>query len=121
MTDLQRVFTHDDALDDELRDGLSVGKGGVPQPPLDVFAEGGQVRDHLPRVRPLLTQLLDVLQLQRQGLALIGQMSAALREFVKSQYTDLVGIQKALIGLGQTAQALMNGIRQERPTWPTWR
>ena len=119
MTDLQRVFTHDDALDDELQDGLSVGKGGVPQPPLAAFAEGGQVRDHLPRIRPLLTQLLDVLQ--RHGLALIDQMSAALREFVKSQYTGLVGIQKALSGLVQTAQALMNGIRQERPTWPTWR
>ena len=55
MTDLQRVFTHDDALDDELQDGLSVGKGGFPQPPLDAFAEGGQVRDHLPRVCPSLT------------------------------------------------------------------
>jgi putative transposase len=40
MADLQTAVADDDALDDELQDGLFVGERGLVQPGLDAFAEG---------------------------------------------------------------------------------
>ena len=40
MADLQTAVADDDALDDELQDGLFVGERGLGEPGLDAFAEG---------------------------------------------------------------------------------
>ena len=47
MADLQRVFTDDDTLDDELQDRLAFGERGLPQASPDALAKGGEVRQHL--------------------------------------------------------------------------
>jgi putative transposase len=53
MADLQCVFSDDDALDDELKDGLPLGKRGVLQSCRDAFAKGGEACHHLPRLGAL--------------------------------------------------------------------
>ena len=53
MADLQCVFSDDDALDDELEDGLPLGKRGVLQSCRDAFAKGRQACHHLPRLGAL--------------------------------------------------------------------
>jgi hypothetical protein len=53
MADLQCVFFNDDALDDELEDGLQLGKRGVLQSCRDAFAKGCQACHHLPRIDAL--------------------------------------------------------------------
>jgi len=48
MTDLQAVLVDDDALDDELQDGLLVGEGCIVEPCAYPIAEGSQVgHEHL--------------------------------------------------------------------------
>ena len=47
MTDLQRVFVNDDAVDDELQDGLALAEVGVLKPPANAPAERLQARQHL--------------------------------------------------------------------------
>ena len=47
MTDLQAVIMNDDAVDDELQDGLFVGEGGLVQPAADAFAQGRQISQNL--------------------------------------------------------------------------
>ena len=46
MADLQAALVHDDALDDELQNRLSVGKARLPQAAEHTLAEGGQVAQH---------------------------------------------------------------------------
>jgi hypothetical protein len=46
MADLQAAIVHDDALDDELQDGLLVGKARLIEPAADAIAEGGQIMEH---------------------------------------------------------------------------
>ncbi len=46
MADLQAAFMDDDALDDELQDGLLVGKARLVEPAADALAEGGEVLEH---------------------------------------------------------------------------
>jgi putative transposase len=46
MADLQAAFVHDDALDDELQDGLLVGEARRIEAAADAIAEGGQVVEH---------------------------------------------------------------------------
>jgi hypothetical protein len=53
MADLQCVFSDDDALDDELQDGLPLGKRGVLQSCRDAFTKGRQACHHLPRLSAL--------------------------------------------------------------------
>jgi hypothetical protein len=53
MADLQCVFSDDDALDDELQDGLPLGKRGILQSCRDAFAKGRQACHHLPRLGAL--------------------------------------------------------------------
>jgi hypothetical protein len=53
MADLQCVFSDDDALDDELQDGLPLGKRGILQSCRDAFAKGSQACHHLPRLGAL--------------------------------------------------------------------
>lgn len=43
MADLQAVLVDDDALDNELQDGLLLGERGVVQPAAHAFAERSQV------------------------------------------------------------------------------
>jgi putative transposase len=49
MADLQTIFMNDDALDDELQDGLLIRKGRVVQPSTDPLTECRQVGQHLLR------------------------------------------------------------------------
>ena len=46
VADLQAAFVDDDALDDELQDGLLVGKARLVEAAADPVAEGGQVMQH---------------------------------------------------------------------------
>ena len=46
MADLQAALVHDDALDDELQNRLSVGKARLPEAAAHTLAEGGQVAQH---------------------------------------------------------------------------
>src|SRR3954470_10629029 len=46
MADLQAVLVHDDALDDELQNRLSVGKARLPEAAAHTLAEGGHVAQH---------------------------------------------------------------------------
>jgi hypothetical protein len=43
MADLQAALVHDEALDDELQDGLLVGERGVVEPAADALAEPCQI------------------------------------------------------------------------------
>src|SRR3954470_3436910 len=43
MPDLQTALVHDDALDDELQDGLLVGKRSIIEPAADALAECAEV------------------------------------------------------------------------------
>lgn len=47
MADLKAVIMDDDALDNELQDGLLIGEGGLVQPSANALAERRQVRQHL--------------------------------------------------------------------------
>jgi putative transposase len=47
MADLQAVVMNDDALDDELQDGLLVGEGGIVQSFPNTLAEGRQLSHDL--------------------------------------------------------------------------
>ena len=46
VADLQTVLADDDALDDELQDGLLIGKACLVEAAADPVAEGGQVMQH---------------------------------------------------------------------------
>src|SRR4051794_22527802 len=46
MADLQAALVHDDALDDELQNRLSVDKARLPEAAAHTLAEGGQVAQH---------------------------------------------------------------------------
>ena len=54
MADFQRVLPHDNALDQQFRDGALVGERGVLQPAADPLAEPRQVAEHGLGVRPLV-------------------------------------------------------------------
>ena len=43
MADLQAALMHDEALDDELQNGLPVGKGGALQAIMDALGEGSHI------------------------------------------------------------------------------
>src|SRR5215212_9840575 len=54
MADLQTVLMNDDALDDELQDGLLVGEAGLVQAVVQARAERGEVGCHRLRFDPAL-------------------------------------------------------------------
>jgi hypothetical protein len=55
MADLQAALMHDDALDDELQDGLLVSHRSVVKPAADALAECSEVSQHGLRLRLLAT------------------------------------------------------------------
>ena len=54
MADLQTVLMNDDALDDELQNGLLVGKAGLVQAAVQAGAERGEIGCHRLRLDPAL-------------------------------------------------------------------
>src|SRR3954449_11510640 len=54
MADLQTVLMNDDALDDELQNGLLVGEAGLVQAAVQAAAERGEVGCHYLRLDPAL-------------------------------------------------------------------
>ena len=72
MPDLQAALVNDDALDDELQDGLLVGERGIFQPTVHAFAEGRQVRHDLPRPGMLPVQIVLLRELAFERAALLG-------------------------------------------------
>jgi putative transposase len=54
MADLQCVFADDNPFDDELQNGLTIGKCGCLQASPDALAKGGEIRQHLLGMSALL-------------------------------------------------------------------
>ena len=73
MADLQAALMHDEALDDELQNGLPVGKGGALQAIMDALGEGSHVGQNLLGLGTLSTELKLLFLLLLQGSALVGR------------------------------------------------
>ncbi len=75
MVDLQRVFVDDDALDDELQDGLALAEVGILEPRADPLAERGHVCQHRLGTNTLLGQAAMLVALLRGSPVLLGDRS----------------------------------------------
>ena len=84
MADLQAVLMHNDALNDELQNGLSVGKGGLLQAITDALGEGGNICQDLLGLSMLLAELKVLLLLLLQGSALFGELLTPIGQFLEA-------------------------------------
>jgi hypothetical protein len=105
MADLQAVLMHDDALNDELQNGLPVGKGGVLQAITDPLGEDGNIGQNLLGLSMLLAELNVLLLLPLQGSALVGKLLTPIGQFLQAEDPGLIGVDQPSIGLVQTRQA----------------
>jgi hypothetical protein len=104
MADLQAVFVNDDALDDELQDGLLVGKARRVETAADAVAEGGQVIQHRLGLDLLAAELLLLDTLLLEACALLGQRAPSFGEFLKADRLGLIGIDQPPIGAGEPVE-----------------
>ena len=104
MADLQAVFVNDDALDDELQDGLLVGKARRVETATDAVAEGGQVIQHRLGFDLLIAELLLLDTLLLEACALLGQRASSFGEFLKADRLGLIGIDQPPIGVGEPVE-----------------
>ena len=105
MADLQAVLMHNDALNDELQNGLSVGKGGLLQAITDALGEGGNICQDLLGLSMLLAELKVLLLLLLQGSALFGELLTPIGQFLEAEDPGLIGVDQPSIGLVQARQA----------------
>jgi hypothetical protein len=95
----------DDALDDELQDGLLVGERGVVEPAAHARAERRQVRQDLAGLGPLLAWAALLVQLPAQGAALVGQLPPPLGQLLQADHLRLVGVEQPVVGARQALEA----------------
>jgi hypothetical protein len=93
MTDLQAAVVNDDAVDDQLQESLPVLKRGIVQPDLNPLAERPQIGHHRLSLAPLVAQATLLLELKIQGMTLVGQLPAAVLQFLQADHFRLVSIQ----------------------------
>jgi len=117
MTDLQAAVVNDDAVDDQLQESLPVLKRGILQPDLNPLAERPQIGHHRLSLAPLVAQATLLLELKVQGMTLVGQLSAAVLQFLQADHLRLVSIQQAPVAPRQPVQTgpkLALGLRSTR-------
>src|SRR5512143_1243293 len=105
MADLQAIGVDDDALDDELQEGLFVGQRGLPQACLDARAKGHKALQSLFGPGALLAQPTLLILLAFEGVALLGDLLTALGQLRQADDPGLVGVQQARIGAPEPLQA----------------
>src|SRR3954469_3783494 len=104
MVDLQRVFVDDDALDDELQDGLALAEVGLLEPRADPLAERGNVRQHRLDANALVGQAAVLVALLRGGLLLLGDRPAPLGQLLEADHLGLVGLEQPPVGPRQAVE-----------------
>src|SRR3954469_9195107 len=104
MVDLQRVFVDDDALDDELQDGLALAEVGILEPRADPLAERGHVRQHRLDANALFGQVAVLVALLRGGLVLLGDRPAPLGQLLEADHLGLVGLEQPPAGPRQAVE-----------------
>jgi hypothetical protein len=117
MTDLQAAVVNDDAVDDQLQESLPVLKRGIVQPDLNPLAERPQIGHHRLSLAPLVAQATLLLELKIQGMTLVGQLPAAVLQFLQADHFRLVSIQQAPVAPRQPIQTgpkLALGLRSTR-------
>jgi len=117
MTDLQAAVVNDDAVDDQLQESLPVLKRGILQPDLNPLAERPQIGHHRLSLVALVAQATLLLELKIQGMTLVGQLPAAVLQFLQADHLRLVRIQQAPVAPRQPVQTgpkLALGLRSTR-------
>ena len=104
MVDLQRVFVDDDALDDELQDGLALAEVGILEPRADPLAERGHVRQHRLDANALFGQVAVLVALLRGSLVLLGDRPAPLGQLLEADHLGLVGLEQPPVGPRQAVE-----------------
>ena len=109
MADLQAVLMHHDALNDELQNGLPVGKGGVLQAITDALGEDGNVGQNLLGLSMLLAELNVLLLLPLQGSALVGKLLTPIGQFLQAEDPGLIGVDQPSIAWSKRDRRADNG------------
>src|SRR5215218_3739262 len=78
MADLQAAVMDDDALDDELQDGLLVSKARLIEPATDALAKGGEILENGLGLHLLAASLADGGKLLLKSCTLIGKRTPPL-------------------------------------------
>ncbi|HMB03196.1 MAG TPA: hypothetical protein VKP69_05565 [Isosphaeraceae bacterium] len=97
MADLQRVFPHDDPLNEQLQDPLPLGQRRLIEPRPHPLAERRQVGPDLFRGLTLAAQSLLLVPLGREHQPPPPDLFTALLEFVEVDRFGLVGVEEPLL------------------------
>jgi len=94
VADLQRVFPHDDAVDEQLQDPLPLGQGRLIEPRAHALAERRQVGPDFLRRLTLGTQPLLLIALRCDHLFASPDLFTTLLEFIE---VDRLGLDRLFI------------------------
>ena len=104
MADFQRVSMDDDALDDELQDGLALTEVGILEPRTDPLAECGHVHQHRLRANALFCQVAVLVALLHGSALLLGNYPAPLGQLLEADHRGLVGLEQPLVSPRQAVE-----------------
>jgi hypothetical protein len=104
MADFQRVSMDDDALDDELQDGLALTEVGILEPRRDPLAECSHVRQHRLRANVLFSQVAVLVALLHGSALLLSNCPAPLGQLPEADHRGLVGLEQPLVGPRQAVE-----------------